>query len=937
MSWKLRSLTLGLAAALYAVGPLSAQNSFAIVCPATGIPGSQVSCAINLTLASGVQVDALSYNVNETPSSGAPAATGVTLADGLTAFDSNNGASKSTQATSVSIGWVGLSPTITGPTTQLTGTFKFTIPATAVAGQSYTVNWGSQAASAQCCGNQGTSVNPTQNGPQVVSIPSVLTFSTPAAGALPGATVGAAYSQTFTATGGTAPYTWTVNAGSLPAGLSLTTSNNNGVISGTPTAAGTFSNITVTATDSASPTPATVNRTFSLVVGPAITALTPATLPAGTVNTAYNSGAITPTGGSSPYTFSTTANLASIGLALAAGPAATTAITGTPTASATAMAIPIKVTDANGATFTGTVTLTINGPLSLSPVTGTTLPPATLTFAYTTGTTIAAGGGTPPYKYAAAGVLPAGLSVSPTTGAITGTPTAAGTFSNVQVNVMDSAGTPASVTNTYTIVVNPALTLTAPATIPNDTATVAYPTTSGFTAAGGSGSYTWTAATGVPGLTVTGTGATATLGGTPTTAGTYTVTVTVTDANSPGVSVSKTYTGVVIAPGVSISAPPAGALANATIGTAYAGTGTTITSAGGTAPYTWSISTGTLPPGLAITGTGTGSATGLISGTPTGTITAPVTSTFTVKVLDNAGSSATQTYTITTYPAPTLTGPATLPIATVGSAYTTAPNPFTTTGGAPTVVWSAKGLPTGLTISPTTGLITGTPSTNTGSPYMVTVTVTDGDGATASVAPTLTVNPAITLTPATLPIAVPGVAYSNTLKAAGGSGAGYTYTATGLTSTGLTLSTAGVLSGTPLATANANSPYTVNVTVTDGNGATHVFPYTLIIAPPLVITAPASVPGGLINAPYAGATFTATGGTQPYTFTATGLPPGLSIGASTGMISGTPTAVAGSPYSVKVTVTDKNSTTATATISIAISSLPLQIITGLLPDRKSVV
>jgi uncharacterized protein (TIGR03437 family) len=729
-----------------------------------------------------------------------------------------------------------------------------------------------------------------------------------------------------------------VNAGSLPAGLSLTTSSNNGVISGTPTAAGAFSNIVVTATDSATPTPATVNRTFTLAVSAAVTALTPATLPAGTVNTAYASGAITPTGGSSPYTFSTTANLASIGLALAAGPAATTAITGTPTAAATAMSIPIKVTDANGATFNGTVTLTINGPLSLSPVTGTTLPPGSLTFAYTTGTVIAAGGGTPPYHYTAgsAGVLPGGLSVSATTGAITGTPTAAGTFSNVQVTVNDSAGTPATVTNTYTIVVNPALVLTAPATIPNDTATVAYPTTSGFSAAGGSGSYTWTA-TGVPGLSATFTapGTTATIGGTPTTPNaTAALVVTVTDANSPGVSVSKTY-NIVIAAGVSITAPAAGALSNGTIGKVYAGTGATITSSGGTAAYTWSVSAGTLPPGLALTGTGTGGATGLISGTPTGTITTPVTSTFTVKVVDSTGSSATQQYTITVYAAPTLTGPATLPIATVGSVYTTAPNPFTQAGGAPTIVWSATGLPSGLTISGTTGVITGTPAagTNTASPYTVTITVTDGDGATASVTPTLTVNPVITLTPATLPVAIPGVAYSNSLKAGGGSGAGYTYAATGLpTNGGLTLSAAGVLSGTPSASANANSPYAVTVTVTDGNGATHAFPYSLIVAPPLVITAPASVPSGLINAPYAGATVTVTGGTTPYTFTATGLPPGLSIGSGTGTISGTPTAVAGSPYSVKVTVTDKNGTTATtASFSIAVTALPLQIITGLLP------
>lgn len=62
---------------------------------------------------------------------------------------------------------------------------------------------------------------------------------------LPNGLVGVAYSQTITASGGTAPYTFTVTSGSLPSGLTLSTG---GVLSGTPTANGTF-NFTVTAAD----------------------------------------------------------------------------------------------------------------------------------------------------------------------------------------------------------------------------------------------------------------------------------------------------------------------------------------------------------------------------------------------------------------------------------------------------------------------------------------------------------------------------------------------------------------------------------------------------------------------------------------------------------------------------------------------------------------
>lgn len=67
----------------------------------------------------------------------------------------------------------------------------------------------------------------------------------PVAAVLKGGTVGTAYSETITAQGGTSPYTYAVTSGSLPAGLSLSSS---GVISGTPTTAAT-SNFTITVTD----------------------------------------------------------------------------------------------------------------------------------------------------------------------------------------------------------------------------------------------------------------------------------------------------------------------------------------------------------------------------------------------------------------------------------------------------------------------------------------------------------------------------------------------------------------------------------------------------------------------------------------------------------------------------------------------------------------
>ena len=78
-------------------------------------------------------------------------------------------------------------------------------------------------------------------------------------GSLPGGTQGAAYSQTITASGSTAPYTYTVTAGALPAGLNLAS---NGTLSGTPAAAGT-SNFTVTATDALA---CTGSKAYALVI-----------------------------------------------------------------------------------------------------------------------------------------------------------------------------------------------------------------------------------------------------------------------------------------------------------------------------------------------------------------------------------------------------------------------------------------------------------------------------------------------------------------------------------------------------------------------------------------------------------------------------------------------------------------------------------------------
>src|SRR4030095_9341396 len=216
---------------------------------------------------------------------------------------------------------------------------------------------------------------------------------------LPNGTVGVAYSQTVSATGGTGSYTFSVSAGSLPAGLSLNAAT--GAITGTPTTAAT-SNFTITATDGLGATGA---RAYSVTINPAIT-VNPATLPNGTVGVAY-SQTVSATGGTGSYTFSVSAGSLPAGLSLNA---ATGAITGTPTAVATSN-FTITATDGLSATGTRAYTVAVNTAIAVNSA---TLPTAMLGTAYSQ--TVVATGGTGSYVFTVStGSLPAGLSLNAST------------------------------------------------------------------------------------------------------------------------------------------------------------------------------------------------------------------------------------------------------------------------------------------------------------------------------------------------------------------------------------------------------------------------------------------------------------------------------------------------------------------------------------------
>jgi prepilin-type N-terminal cleavage/methylation domain-containing protein len=308
---------------------------------------------------------------------------------------------------------------------------------------------------------------------------------------------------------------------------------------------------------------------------------------------------------------------------------------------------------------------------------------------------------------------------------------------------------------------------------------------------------------------------------------------------------------------------------------------------GGALPVIWTAVG--LPTGLTIT------PSGLISGTPTtvGTYTVTVGATDAFSLTGTAAF----TWVISALPVVTNPGPVTtaggvpslMALTVVGG---TSPMAWTATapGG-----WGVTGLPPGLTLDTATGLIGGTPS-KAGS-FPVTVTVTDNTAQKAATTFTWTV-PALTLqTPAAQAAETTSTNTALQVVAAGGV-LPYTWSTVALPP-GLTINSAGLVTGSPTTVGT----YATKVTVTDASGValtTTAISWKITAGPKLAgLTTPRTNPVGTA---LAAINPTASLGNGVYTWTASGLPPGVVISSTTGQITGTPTA--GTYYLTTVTVTD---------------------------------
>jgi hypothetical protein len=411
-----------------------------------------------------------------------------------------------------------------------------------------------------------------------------------------------------------------------------------------------------------------------------------------------------------------------------------------------------------------------------------------------------------------------------------------------------------------------------------------------------------------------------------TSASTGAVTYSVTSGPASIVGNTVTITGA----GAVVLGASQAATANYT--SATASTSFTVNQATPTLTFT-AIAThifGDAPFSVSATSASTGAVTYSVTSGPATIVGNTVTLTGSGAVVLGASQAATTDYTaatastsFTVNPALSITTPTTLPSGTINTAYS---QPLAATGGSNTgYTWTvtAGGIslaPLSLSLS-TAGVLSGTPTASGLATF--TVQVTDSQSHTTTANFTVNIYAGLTVTTTTLPAANVGTSYSQQLAAAGGTGTGYTWTATGsnLSTFGLSMSTLGLITGTvsPAGTVS----FTANVKDSNNTNATQALTITVYSALSLPVPNPSSLPlTGYTNVAYTG-TISASGGSGSYSWLVTGLSDNLSptpVGGTL-TVSGTPGASPATvTFNVKLTDTITGATFTQNGYTITIST-----------------